>query len=278
MKTRFAILTGILLCLIPCMARANNFGQTAVMSLCPQGSQEAEEIYQEARKRWLGQAGYKKNPEKAEELFEKAMFMGNSKAPLGIGGIYMWDYRDKYQEEKRLEFMIRMYNEGIKMGCAEGHVLLAECYSKGWGVERNYNRALEELKQGVAKGSPKAMEFYGTHFIENTSEKEKGRELLRKSMGLKNGDAGVALAMSYLEEDDDRAYAALRNGAKLGSLNSLGWLSYYYLQGIHGQKANSKLSECVENIEKEIDWFYTPEPIENFDELCPHPTPLHVTP
>ena len=273
----FIFLALVLLCL-PQIARANNFGQTSVMSQCPQGSPEAEEIYQEARKYWLGQEGYKKNPEKAEELFEKAMFMGNSKAPLGIGGIYMWDYRGVYAEDKRLEFMIRMYNEGVKMGCPEGHVLLAESYSKGWGVQRDYEKALEELQQGVAKGSPKAMEFYGEHLTQRTDQVEKGRELLRKSMSLGNGDAGYTLAVSYLGKDDGRIYAALRDGAKLGSKRCLRRLAHYYLQGSYGQEENKSLYECVTKVEESINWFYPPKPIENFDKLCPHPTRLNVTP
>ena len=267
----------VIILLIPNVAKANNYGQTAVMSKCPQGSHEAEKIYQEARKYWLGQAGHKKNPEKAEELFEKAMFMGNSKAPLGIGGIYMWDYEYKYEEEKRLKFMIRMYNEGIKMGCAEGHVLLAECYSNGWGVKRDDERALEELWLGVEKGSPKAMEYYASHLIRINKVAE-GRELLRRSMALGNGDAGEPLSDSYLELDNDRVYAALRYGAKLGSKRCLRTLAHYYLSGDFGQKKNPELYTCTKKLKESIDWFYPPKPIDNFDELCPHPTPLNVTP
>ena len=144
-------------------ARAYFSLQAMVMSQCPQGNLEAEATYQEARKYWRGQEGYPLNPPKAQELFEKAMFMGNSKAPIGIGNIYMWDYRGIYEDKARLKFMIYMYNEAIKMGCAEGHVFLAECYSKGWGVPRDYKKAVEELKKAVTKNSPKGLEYYGTH-------------------------------------------------------------------------------------------------------------------
>lgn len=262
----------------PRIARANNFDQASIMSPCPQGTPEAEEIYQEARKYWLGQEGYRKNPSKAKELFEKAMLMGNSKAPLGIGGLYMWDFRGIIKDNERLYFMIKMYNEGIKMGCPEGHVLLAECYFKGWGVPINSKKAIEELQQAVSKGSPKGMEAYGTYLVEQTNEKEKGRELLRKSLALGNGDAGEPLSNSYMGKDDDKLYVALRNGAKLGSTRCLRTLAHYYLEGSFGQKENEVLYSCVKKIENSINWFYTPKPIENFDELCPHPTPLNVTP
>jgi TPR repeat protein len=263
----------------PRLARANNFGQAIVMSQCPQGGAEAEEIYQEARMYWLGQEGYRKNVEKAEELFEKAMFMGNSKAPLGIGGIYLWDYRGVYDAEKRLAFVIRMYNEGIKMGCAEGHVLLAECYFNGWGVPVDEKKALEQLRHAVKKESPKGMEAYGDYLVRRTNRMEEGRELLRRSLLLSNGDAGYPLSNSYLrDDDDDRMYAALRSGSRLGSMRCLRRLAYCYLQGIYGQRENKELSECVEKVRSEINWFYAPKPIEDFDKICPHPTPLTVEP
>jgi TPR repeat protein len=260
------------------LARANNFGQASVMSQCPQGGAEAEEIYQEARMYWLGQEGYRKNVEKAEELFEKAMFMGNSKAPLGIGGIYLWDYRDVYDAEKRLSFVIRMYNEGIKMGCAEGHVLLAECYFNGWGVPIDVKKALEQLRHAVNKESPKGMEVYGDYLVWNTNKIEEGRELLRRSLSLGNGDAGLPLANSYLGDDDDRMYAALRIGSRLGSMRCLRRLAHFYLEGDYGQSENEELSECAEKVRSEINWFYAPKPIEDFDKRCPHPTPLTVEP
>lgn len=247
------------------------------MSACPQGSPEAEAIYQEARKYWWGQEGYPLNPEKAEELFEKAMFMGNSKAPLGIGALYMWAYSGKYKEENRHKYMVYMYNESIKMGCAEGYVFLAECYSNGWGVPMDYKKAIEELKKTVAMDSPMGLEQYGRHLIDEEKRVEEGRKFLRKSMALGNGDAGFPLANSYLGNDDDRMYAALRNGAKLGSLDCLGMLAHYYRQGVCGQK-NMELYNCVTKVEEGINWFHVPKPIENFDELCPHPTPLNVTP
>jgi TPR repeat protein len=264
---------------MPRIAGANNFGQTAVMSHCPQGSPRAEELYQEARKYWFGQEGYPRKPERAEELFEEAMFMGNSKAPLGIGGIYQWNYKGLYQDDRRLEFMLKMYNIGVKMGCAEGHVLLAECYSSGIGVSIDYKKALEELKQGVEKGSPKAMEFLGYHFVHRTGQIEMGRELLRNSISLGNGDAGESLSYSYIGNyDNDRVYAALRMGAKQGSMNCLRTLASYYLNGEFGQQKNEQLYKCITKIKGSINWFYAPRPIENFDALCPHPTPLDVMP
>lgn len=274
----FCIFIIFFLMSLPRLAKANNFDQAAIMSECPQGSPEAEEIYQEARRYWLGQEGHRSDPDKAEELFEKAMYMGNSKAALGIGGIYMWDYRGRYDDTKRLNFMIRMYNEGIKMGCAEGHVLLAECYFKGWGVPGDTSKALEQLEQAVTKKSPKGMELYGDYLVRQTSQIEKGRILLRQSMTLGNGDAGSSLAYSYLGDDDERMFAALRNGAKLGSRECLGTLAYHYAQGGYGLQSNKELADCVKDVRNNINWFYAPKPIENFDELCPHPTPLNVTP
>jgi TPR repeat protein len=260
------------------VAHANNFGQASVMSQCPQGGAEAEEIYQEARMYWLGQEGYRKNVEKAEELFEKAMFMGNSKAPLCIGAIYMWDYRGVYDTEKRLAFAIRMYNEGVKMGCAEGHVMLAECYFNGWGVPIDVAKALEQLRHAVNKESPKGMEVYGDYLVRRTNRIEEGRELLRRSLLFGNGDAGLSLSDSYMGDDDDRMYAALRSGSRLGSMRCLRRLAHYYIQGDFGQRKNRELSECVEKVRSEINWFYAPKPIENFDKICPHPTPLTVEP
>ena len=93
-------------------------------------------------------------------------------------------------------------------------------------------------------------------------------------MAMGNGDAGKPLARSYLGWDDDRMYAALRAGAKLGSMDCLSRLAVYYLGGAYGQKKNKELHDCVKKVEESINWFYAPKPVENFDELCPHPTPL----
>jgi phosphatidylserine/phosphatidylglycerophosphate/cardiolipin synthase-like enzyme len=120
------------------------------------------------------------------------MFMGNSKAPLGIADIYMWDYRKKYKEANRFKYMVYLYNEAIKMGCAEGHVSLAQCYSEGWGVPLSYKKAVEELKKAVAKNSPKGLERYGTHLIDVEKREEEGRDFL----GLTGGRP-----KSFIEQD-----------------------------------------------------------------------------
>jgi TPR repeat protein len=174
--------------------------------------------------------------------------------------------------------MIRMYNEGVKMGCAEGHVMLAECYFNGWGVPVDVEKALEQLRHAVKKESPKGMEAYGDYLVRRTDKIEEGRELLRRSLSLGNGDAGYSLAYSYLRDDDDRMYAALRIGSRLGSMRCLSRLAHYYLGGDYGQRKNPELYECVEQVRSGINWFYAPKPIADFDKLCPHPTPLTVEP
>lgn len=107
---------------------------------------------------------------------------------------------------------------------------------------------------------------------------EEGRQFLRKSMAMGNGDTGDPLANSYIAGYyNDYIYAALRAGSKLGSKACLSRLAFLYREGDYGQK-NKALYNCVKKIDKSINWFYPPKPVENFDALCPHPTPLNITP
>ncbi|MDR0355903.1 MAG: hypothetical protein LBJ64_09270, partial [Deltaproteobacteria bacterium] len=112
--------------------------QTSKMSAnCPTGGQEAEALYQMGRQYRSGQKGRPWDRQKAEQLFEQALAMGNAKAALAIGQMYFSDYSLDYPRNKRFKYMMAMYNQALKMGCPEAYVILAECYENGWGAREN---------------------------------------------------------------------------------------------------------------------------------------------
>lgn len=238
---------------------------------CPTGGKEAEELYQLARKYRKGHSGFPRYKEKAEKLFEEALAMGNAKAALQIGQIYMFDYEDELPEGKRKKYMIAMYGQAMKMGCPEGYQSMAECYEKGWGVREDKKKAMELLQKAAEMGSPKAMEFYGNYLIKSQRQLEQGRQWLQRSMALGNGDAGTPLATSYkfAEGSIDGIVKSLRAGAALGSKDCLLELEMLYENGYYGQNKDLAYAKCFRKIRDTIDDFDAPKPIPNFDTLCP---------
>jgi TPR repeat protein len=253
--------------------------QANVMSQqCPTGGKEAEELYQLGRKYREGHGGFPRDSAKAEKLFEESLALGNAKAALAIGQMYRIDYGTRPDPTKRYKYMVAMFKQGMKMGCPEAYQFMGECYEKGWGVRTDRKKAIELLTQAAEMGSPKAMEWYGRYLIfpvfygrSEPPQLEPGRQWLRRSLALGNGDAGEGLADSYKynEGSIDGIVKSLREGAALGSKQCLQRLKLLYLDGWYGQNKDLEHAACYAKLKDSISDFDRPRPIPDFDKKCP---------
>lgn len=128
-----------------------------------------------------------KDTARAEQLFEKALDMGNARSALHIGEMYLSDYSGKFPAANRAKYTVIMYNQALKMGCPGAYIGLAKCYENGWGVRTNARKTIELLKKGAKAGSPKCMEFYGAYLIKEKGRIGDGRQWLRRSIDIGNG-------------------------------------------------------------------------------------------
>ena len=258
-------------CAITFFTTGANALQTSKMSpKCPTGGKEAEELHLLGRKYRQGAKGMPRDKDKAEQLFEQALEMGNARSALQIGSMYFSDYSRKYPEAKRHEYMIIMYNQALKMGCPDAYIALAKCYENGWGVRKDPQKTIELLQKGAEAGSPKGMEFYGDYLIREKGQIELGRQWLRRAIDMGNGDAGKPLSSSYEDERNaEGIIQSLRAGARQGSKACLLRLSTTYENGYYGQKKDKRHAACYDKLEEAIDDFDAPAPIKDFDRICP---------
>ncbi len=275
-KVFYAFLFCCTMCFFTTEAHAlqNYSRQGIVMSQqCPTGGEQAEELYQLGRQYRYGH-GVPIDKAQAEKLFKQALAMGNAKAAIQIGQMYMWDFSLLYSEAKREKYMIAMYEQAAKMGCPEAYLSLAECYEKGWGVKADKQQALALLAKAAEMGSPKAMEYYGVILVKN-GQVENGRKLLERSMALGNGDAGVGIATIYqfYQKDAGGLIEALRAGARLGSKACIQHLTLIYLDGDFGQAEDEAYASRLDELYESMNDFYPPKPIPDFDTQFP-PKPI----
>lgn len=86
-----------------------------------------------------GYLGVAKNTNQAIEWYKKGIEKGNSSCMVGIGGVYL--------KLREYESCYKWYSRALDAGNTAALLPLARCYRSGYGVEKNYLRALEYYKQ-----------------------------------------------------------------------------------------------------------------------------------
>jgi TPR repeat protein len=258
----------------------HTFQASVMSSQCPTGTKEAEELYQLGRQYRYGH-GVPGDKKKAERLFEQSLAKGNAKAALAIGDMYRDDYATVYPghptgtlpAKQRHKYMRNMYAHAANMGCPEAYLIIGKCFENGWGMPSDRGKALACLLKAAEMGSPKGMEFWGKFLVES-GQLQTGITWVEKSLSLGNGDAGVTLASiySYLK-DIEKIMKSLREGARLGSRECLMQLYLTYLQGYDGQNKDKEYAQCFKKLLDSIDVYYPPQPIPDFDKICPPKLP-----
>lgn len=249
--------------------------QAAFMSKqCPTGSDEAEQLFQLAGDYHQGRKGMPVDHAKAERLYLEAMELGNAKAAINLGLLYVyrydWGTPERIAEEDR---MFQLFQKAADMGCPEGTQALATAYSQGRGVPKDQKKAKALMKLAAEQGALNAMVEHGIVLYEAGKEDE-GIAWLEKSLALGNGDAATNLSMLYKQQKNiEGAIIALRKGGKLGSVNALLSLGIIYLGGQYGQKNDREYALQLDRFVKNIDKREQAKPIPNFDELFP-PKPI----
>ncbi|MDR2160804.1 MAG: sel1 repeat family protein [Desulfovibrio sp.] len=189
---------------------------------CPTGSEEAERLFQLAGDYHQGRKGLPVDFAKAERLYQEALGLGNAKAALNLGILYL--YRHDYGQPERFadeETMFQLFQKAADMGCPEGTYSMATAYSKGRGVDKNQRKAKALMKWAAEQGALNAMVEHGLVLYKEGRQQE-GIAWLEKSLALGNGDAADDLSTLYTEQGDaERAITALRRGCKLGSRTAI---------------------------------------------------------
>lgn len=244
-----------------------------VSAQCPTGSPEAERLFQLAVDYHIARNGMPWDLDKAEKLYEEALEMGNAKAAINLGVLYRLDYNLRPHLAERHKDMLALYEKAVDMGCPEGLTMLAEAYAEGWGVSQNTRKADKLMRQAAEKGSLMSMVNLGRNLYDE-GEIAEGKSWMEKALALGCGNAGDELATIYsFEKDSEKILYYLREGAKLGSENSIIHLFLVYNVGMYGQNKDIAYSNMIDTVKKSFDVKASPKPIPNFDELVP-PRPV----
>ncbi len=237
---------------------------------CPVGTTEAQGLFLTGMQIRSGKEDEKKNPQLAEEYFEMAIVKGSAQAAIALGDMYRYDFAKKHPKAVCEKQSKAMYTLATELGCPDAYAFLAEYHSKGIGVKKDPEKALELAKQAADADSPKGMEVYGRLLAEVKKDVDSGRIWLKRAIETGNGDAGLSLADTYARERDiGGVLVSLRSGAAQGSRQCLQVLTAIFADGHYGQDKDAMHASCYRKLEKSIDEYATPQPIANLEKQCP---------
>ena len=236
---------------------------------CNGGGAEAEKLFQLARSYESGIRGMPQDDKKAIALYEEAMKMGSAKAAINLGTMYRTAMFGQPKRQERLDYMNALYEYAVKLGCPDGYYFLALSYYKGWGVQENAQTGEVYLKKAAESGSLAGMTDYGNNLYRD-GHQEEGLFWLVKALDAGFADAGSELDTIYtLRKDSEKKIRYLREGAQKGSRACLLELGNIYAQGNYGQEKDEEYAQCFLDLLDKIDKDEAPEPIKDFDTLCP---------
>ena len=235
---------------------------------CNGGGAEAEKIFQLARSYESGIRGMPQDDKKAIALYEESMKMGSAKAAINLGTMYRTAMFGQPKRQERLSYMNALYEYAVKLGCPDGYYFLALLHYKGWGVQENAQTGEVYLKKAAESGSLAGMTDYGNNLYDDGHQDE-GKKWIVRALEGGFADAGSYLAIIYSFEKNAEKNHYLREGAKLGSSRCLLSLSTIYAQGNDGQEKDEEYAECFRQLRRQADNDEAPEPIKDFDTLCP---------
>ena len=171
-------------------------------------AEESDQLYLKA----MLQEFNEKNYQKAIELYEKAIELGNSWAMNNLGVMYDKGegVEQDYQKAKEL------YEKAIKLGNSQAMNNLGIMYDKGNGVNQDYQKAIELYKKAAELDND-----WGTHNLANmyrlgngvNLDHQKAIELYEKAIILGNKTSLTHYKQIY---DEDKF---IKNAIQLGKEN-----------------------------------------------------------
>jgi TPR repeat protein len=235
---------------------------------CPQGSAEAEALYQLGLDYQKSRNGKIQDLTQAAVHFEKAIQGGNAKAALAYG-LMLRTSKPFGERHVLLPLSVDFYKLGAAMQCPEGLHMLADAYDNGWGVRRNPKQAVKLVRRAAEMGSLVSMVACAE------IEPEKEIYWLEKALDGGYGYAGYPLSLVYFirMKDAEKGIAVLRRGAALGSSDCLFSLQEIYRNAEYGQEKDPEYAERIYALYESIDEEYEPKPIPDFGVRLP-PKPV----
>lgn len=189
------------------------------------------------------------NPEKARELFEKAIEKGNEYASCLLANYYIFaPYGNAKDYKKALEICIK---EHERSHYPKATYMLANIYLRGIGVDVDLEKAIRLFKEAADKNHPDSI-YELARIIDENNDNESHKlafQLFEKAANL-----GSVYALSLVTEayyngdregvkyDEEKAFNYARKGFLLRSVScSITYASCIY-QG-HGVKPNKNLAK-----------------------------------
>jgi TPR repeat protein len=243
---------------------------------CSGGGPQAEELFLMGLRYANGMDGFPRNVQKAIQMYEESLALGNPKAAINLGTLYRTAFVSEWETEPyRYEYMNALYERAIELGCPDGYYFLAQSYAKGWGKRESKRKSDALIMEGLEAGSYICMFAYG-YMLNARGEKEEAKKWMHRA--LDGGFFGAATDLSIIYEIHDKDYPkaieVLRQGAKLGGWDCLFYLYCIYMTGVSGspiQPKDDAYAACLDRIRSQINLEAPPPTFDDLDTLCPPP-------
>ncbi len=198
--------------------------------------------------------GTEKDLNRARELYEEAVALGNADALTDLGNLY-FDGLGVEQDYTRAR---ELFEEAMALGNARAIARLGYMYATGDGIEVDYARALELLPVAAEQGDPNAMTNLGNMYLYGVGVEQdyaRALELLTEAaeQGITNAMANLGNMYLYgegVEQDYARALELYTAAAEQGDPTGLKNLGNLYENGYGVEKDEAKAQEYYAASEK----------------------------
>lgn len=161
---------------------------------------------------YLHAKGVKQDVEKAIQLFQQAADMGNDFAASNYADI-LWD--GEYVDANYIE-ACRYYELAYELYYLDAYYDLAFCYSEGQGKQRDTEKAIQILREGIDEGDDYLIFELGVVLRLDEQDAE-AESYLKKAIELGYEDAYLELATLYEDQGRDKlAYNTYYNASAAG--------------------------------------------------------------
>lgn len=234
---------------------------------CASGDKEAQKLFEEAQEYRFGR-DKAVNIFKAQELYLQAAKRGSIRALFDLGTLHEHTTMPEMDEEKQKHQALEYYTLAANAGCPEASYKIYEIQSQ-YALAHNQPIPSQLLEEAADKGAMIAM-FELAEIRANENNTAEAKKLYNQALELGFGDAAVPLSrILFAEHDMPAAIAALRKGAKAGSIACLSRLSWIYSRGQHNQVQDAEYAACFSEVATGIDQDAPPLPIDDLDVRCP---------
>jgi len=208
--------------------------------------------------------GVAKDEGRAEDLDRRALAQWKADAAAGNLEAHYWlglCYSTGRGTTRDLQAGFREYEIGANSGHPRALQALAECYARGWGVEKNDSLAIANFQKAVDAGWLDASVVFAQYLSNGTLPRDNSRALALYDQAIASGSTTALFRLGEMLyegdpaiRDDSRAVTLFQKAADAGESDGWWRLGLCYENGRGVTKNESEAFRCYQKAAEQDDY------------------------